>query len=182
MRTGRILRSSEIKINSILKKEKCAWQSSRLENCTSISDTWRTVKNWLGWKTGGPPTKLVIEGELKSKPKELADCMNNFFVNKVTNLRNTIPPCRQDPLHRVKEIMKNRTCSFKLESVHPDEIKEIINNMKNSKSCGLDNIDSFVFKLASDELTPSITPIVNLSITRNNCHSPTQPQLNSSWE
>ena len=88
--------------------------------------------------------------------------------NKVTNLRNTIPPCRQDPLDRVKEIMKNRTCSFKLESVHPDEIKEIINNMKNSKSCGLDNIDSFVLKLASDELTPSITHIVNLSITRNN--------------
>ena len=118
------------------------------------------MKNWLGWKTGGPPTKLVIEGELKSKPKELADCMNNFFVNKVTNLRNTIPPCSQDPLDRVKEIMKNRTCSFKLESVHSDEIKEIINNMKYSESCGL--------KLVSDELTPSITHIVNLSITRNN--------------
>ena len=155
------------RINSILKNEKCAWQSSRLENCTSTSDTWRTVKNWLGWKTGGPPTKLVIEGELKSKPKELADCMNNFVVNKVTNLRNTIPPCRQDPLDRVKEIMKSRTCSFKLESVHPDEIKEIINDMKNSKSCGLDNIDSFVLNLASDELTPSIAHIVNLSITRN---------------
>ena len=59
-------------VNSKLKKEKSLWQSSRLESCTSTSDTWRTIKNWLGWKTGGPPTQLVINGELKNKPSDLA--------------------------------------------------------------------------------------------------------------
>ena len=63
--------------------------------------------------------------------------------------------------------MKNRTCSFKLKSVHPEEIGKIINNLKSSKTCGLDNIDSYVLKLAAEELTPSITHIVNLSITKN---------------
>ena len=36
--------------------------------------------------------------------------------------------------------------------------------MKSSKSCGIDFIDSYILKLATDELTPGITHIVNLSI------------------
>ena len=152
------------KVNGILKKEKVNWESERLENCSSTSDTWRMVKNWLGWNKGGPPSQLVINGELKSKPKELANCMNDFFVRKVTDLRSKIPACRHNPLDRVKELMKGRKCRFKLHSVHPKAVSEIIKNLKNSKSCGLDNIDSYILKLACEELTPGITHIINLSI------------------
>ena len=135
--------------------------------CSSTSDTWRTVKNWLGWKSGGPPTQLVINGELKSKPRDLSKCMNEFFVNKVRNLRENIPACLKNPLERVQGLMSGRNCSFKLKAVHPDEVLKIITNLKNSKTCGLDNIDSFVIKLAAHELTPAITHIVNLSISQS---------------
>ena len=60
--------------------------------------------------------------------------------------------------------MEKRTCKFELKTVHPDVISEVLKNMKSSKSCGIDFIDSFVLKLACDELTPGITHIVNLSI------------------
>jgi hypothetical protein len=152
------------KMNSVLKKEKRNWQARRLENCTTSSDTWRTVKDWLGWTTGGPPTQLVVNGELKTKPKELSKCMNNFFVNKVNGLRSNIPACRTNPLDRVSKLMEGRTCSFSLKAAHPDEVSKVIKNMKSSKSCGLDNIDSYILKLACDELTPAITHIINLSI------------------
>ena len=92
--------------------------------------------------------------------------MNSFFVNKVNDLRRKIPPCRKNPLDRVSQIMKDRTCTFSIKSVHPEVISKIIKGMKSSKSCGLDNIDSFILKLACDELTPGITHIVNLSIGR----------------
>jgi hypothetical protein len=101
---------------------------------------------------------------LKSKPSEIADCMNNFFVNKVNDLRARIPPCRNSPLDRVRKLMEKRTCKFELQTVHPDVISEVIKNMKSSKSCGIDFIDSYILKLATDELTPGITHIVNLSI------------------
>ena len=153
------------RVNSILRKEKSSWQSKRLESCTSTSDTWRTVKNWLGWTTGGPPSKLVIDGELKTKPKVLADGMNSFFVNKVKDLRAKIPACRKNPFERLKKLMQKRTCHFQLQSVHPDVISKIIKSMKSSRSCGSDNIDSYIIKLACEELTPGITHIVNLSIS-----------------
>ena len=41
---------------------------------------------------------------------------------------------------------------------------EIISKLKNSKSCGTDNVDSYIIKLAKNEITPAITHIINLSI------------------
>ena len=39
-----------------------------------------------------------------------------------------------------------------------------LNNLKNSKSCGLDNIDTYIIKLIKHEILPALTHIVNLSI------------------
>ena len=38
---------------------------------------------------------------------------------------------------------------------------------KNSKSCGLDNIDTYILKLIVDDVLPAITHIVNLSIQQS---------------
>ena len=69
-------------------------------------------------------------------------------------MRKNLPTNVQDPLVLTRRMMKNRKCNFSLQSVHPDAIKKIISNLKPSKSCGLDNIDTYVIKLAADELIP----------------------------
>ena len=93
--------------------------------------------------------------------------MNNFFTNKVSTLRANLPPSHLNPLDLVRDLMKKRTCSFSLQPVHPDDIEKIISGLKSTNSCGLDNIDSYVIKLARKELVPAITHIVNLSISQN---------------
>lgn len=105
-------------------------------------------------------------GNIFSKPKELATMMNTFFVNKVRLLRKNLPQVAGDPLHLVRELMKHRTCSFSFKGVHPDQISKIISNLKTSKSCGTDDIDTYIVKLAQAELVPFITHVVNLSITQ----------------
>ena len=62
--------------------------------------------------------------------------------------------------------MENKNCTFNLEAVHPDTVLKIITSLKNTKSCGTDNIDSYVIKLAKHELLPAITHIINLSISK----------------
>ena len=37
-------------------------------------------------------------------------------------------------------------------------------SLENSKACGLDNIDTYIIKLAVDDILPAVTHIVNLSI------------------
>ena len=155
------------RINNILKTEKRTWQTEKLKEASGdINKTWSKVKSWLGWSSGGPPTQLFENGLLLNKPSSLAKCMNEFFINKVRNLRENLPPSPFNPLELLKKLMKNRTCSFSLQPVHPDEILKIIKQLKSTKSCGLDNIDSFVIKLAKEELIPAITHIVNFSISQ----------------
>ena len=65
---------------------------------------------------------------------------------------------------KLKSIMKGRTCSFSLSSVHPDTVEQILSNLKNSRACGLDGIDTMSLKLAGQHIIPPITHIINLSI------------------
>ena len=61
--------------------------------------------------------------------------------------------------------MSSRTCHFQLQAVHPDKVLKIVKDLKNSKSTGLDDIDTWTLKLVIQEFLPALTHIVNLSIT-----------------
>ena len=101
---------------------------------------------------------------MSNKPSEIADCQNDFFVNKVANILRNLPQQVSDPLDKLRFIMRNRTCSFKLKAVHPETVEKILSNLKNSKSCGLDTIDTYCLKLAGQHIIPALTHIINLSI------------------
>lgn len=119
------------------------------------TNLWNNIKGWLNWKTAGPPSQLFSDGVLINTPEGLASTMNRFFINKVDRLMQSIPDSNLDPLQLLRESMSQRSCSFNLWPVHPDEVLEIIKQLKNSKSSGLDEVD----------ILPAITHIVNLSIS-----------------
>ena len=50
--------------------------------------------------------------------------------------------------------------------MHPDEILKIISELSNSAAFGLDNIDTYIIKLIRHEITPVLTYIINLSLTK----------------
>ena len=93
--------------------------------------------------------------------------MNQFFVEKIDNLINKIPASNKDPVDGMKSSCNFINTEFKLRFVHPDEVSKIINSMRSGRSCGLDNIDTFIIKLAQYELLPVITHIINLSIKQS---------------
>ena len=89
--------------------------------------------------------------------------MNNFFVDKITAIRQGLPAPTDYPLSTLQNMMKDRTEVFSLSCVHPDA-RKIILGLKNSKSCGVDNINTYIIKLMVDDILPAVTHIVNLSI------------------
>ena len=98
--------------------------------------------------------------------------MNKFFINKVLQLRENIPATLSDPLSKLKEVLRNRKCVFSFRAVPPSEVSEIVAGLKNSKSTGMDYIDTWIVKLVATEILPAITHIVNLSITEAAFPSP----------
>ena len=154
------------KATSQQRKDKRTWETAQLDHLGNTSaGLWRNLKGWLGWKNTGPPTKLFYQGRLVTSPQGLADTMNSFFIEKVKKLRDNLPPCTSDPLAHLKLAMASRTSTFSLRPVHPDTVVDVVKNLKNSKSTGLDNIDVRTLKIIVEDIAPALTHVINLSIT-----------------
>ena len=52
-----------------------------------------------------------------------------------------------------------------ISSVSPDKIHKVIKELKNSKICSLDNLNTFIIKLIRPHIVPAVTHVVNLSIS-----------------
>ena len=89
--------------------------------------------------------------------------MNKFFVDKVDSIRANLPNPPGNPPDSVRKLMRNRHCTFVLGPVHPDDVSKLIDNLKPTKSCALDDIDANIIKLANDDLIAPVTHVINLS-------------------
>ena len=153
------------KVTRSLSYDKTKWQKKKLQSCNQDPEKlWKNVLGWLNWSSSGSPSKLYHSGQMITSPPKLAKIMNNYFVNKIDTICQGLPRQSDDPLRTLKNILRNRTSEFSLTCVHPEEVKKIILNLKNSKSCGVDTIDTYTIKLMVDEILPAVTHIVNLSI------------------
>jgi hypothetical protein len=149
-----------------MRLEKKNWETSKLSSTDHDCGTlWKNVKSFLGWNNSGPPSQLFHNGQFHNSPARLASTMNNFFLDKVAQLRQRIPRVDTDPLAKLRETLSDRECTFKFKPVKPDDVLKIISGLKNSKSSGVDYIDTGTIKLVAEEILPAITHIINLSIS-----------------
>ena len=154
------------KINNKLKYEESRWQKLRLSGCRDNSaKTWKYVKGILNWHSSGSPNQLFFKGSLRTKPQEVAESQNQYFLEKIEKIRVNLPPPTSDPLFKLKQIMQSRQCTFSLQPVHPDQVLDIISGLSNSNAFGLDQIDTSTIKLVKSEILPAVTHILNLSIS-----------------
>ena len=154
------------RVNNRQKFEETKWQKIRLEECGENSGkVWKNVKGILNWTSSGSPSQLFYRGTLKTKAQDIADAQNDYFINKIQNIRENLLPPLSDPLAKLTSLMANRQCSFSLNTVHPDQVNKIISSLNNSSAFGLDQIDTSIIKLVKAEILPSVTHIINLSIT-----------------
>ena len=56
------------------------------------------MKGILDWKTSGSPNQLFYQGRLISKPQELANAQNEYFIEKISLLRTNLPDIVSNPL------------------------------------------------------------------------------------
>ena len=151
-----------------MRQERTAWEKRKLSSSMNDpSRLWKNIKSWLAWSNSGPPTRLFHNGRLISSPSGIAGEMNSFFLGKVSRLRANIPASQEDPFLKLREAMLHRQCSFSLSAVEPSEVLKIIKSLKNSKSTGMDNIDTYIVKLIADEIVEPLTYLINLSIQKS---------------
>ena len=101
------------------KADKAAWEKKKLDDkVNSSTDIWKCVKGWLGWGSGGTPTKLYSGGELVTSPTGLSSTMNKFFLSKIKN--------QSLKVIKMREAMD---CGFRVSNVTEEEVLKIIQGL-----------------------------------------------------
>ena len=124
---------------------------------------WKSAKAFMGWKSTGIPTQLKVGNELVTSAKKIAKHMNEFFLNKVETIRAGIASVRFN-MSKVHDIMSNKTCHLQLKHVSLDKVSKTLKSLSNSRSTGIDELESFSVKLAADLIAQPVHHIVTLSI------------------
>ena len=131
---------------------------------------WRNIRAYIGWGgSGGAPTGLTdAAGQLVTSPAAMADMQNKYYITKVEKIRAQLPR-RGDPTAQLRRSMearpRPRPAGLALACATPQQVDKIIRNLKNSKACGLDDLDTYILKLARPFIVPAVTHICNLSLT-----------------
>ena len=147
-----------------LRTDRKIWEREKLSSSNSPAEVWRTSKEIVGWNSSSPPTQLYVNGKHITSPKAIASEMNKFYISKQKKIVAEIPGSNTDPLAKLRMKMEGKKGSFAFRKVEEEEVKKLINSVKNSTSSGVDWIDNRCLKIAVNELTPAITRIINLSV------------------
>ena len=143
------------------------------KNVDDAGSMWASVKGFMNWKSTGTPNQIEKDNKLYTKSWDVANIMNEFFINKISRLRtnflNTAPN-----MDFCKKAMGDKKCKLQLQFVTQEKVLKILKKIKSNKSTGIDGLDGYSVKLAAEHIAPVLHHIITLSIMQ--CKFP------SSWK
>ena len=155
------------KVNNKKGNDEVHFKSSKIsEDLNCPESLWKTAKSFMGWKTVGTPSQLEVNGQLETKASRIAHIMNQFFVDKVRAIRDSL---RDVPANLLQclNTMRGKSCSAELSHVSLEKVRKLLKNLKNSRSTAIDGLDNFVVKLSADHIAKPLHHIITLSLMQN---------------
>ena len=152
------------KINNAKRNDEAKYKKNIVDqNLDNISSLWGTVKTFMDWKSSGSPSQISKDNFLYTKAKQVADIMNEFFVEKIQKLKIKFSGTPPNYNHCYRAMI-GKNCKLTMNYVSMRKVKKILKNLRSSKSVGLDELDSYSLKVAADIIAPSVHHIVTLSV------------------
>ena len=132
------------KLNHLLRIAERQHYTTFIENNKqNLSKLWQVINNVIGKKKQNMVSaRFKNNGIFLSDKKDIATNFNKFFINVGPNLDKLIPISNQDPSSYLKG---NYPCSLFFQPIVDDDVRVIINSLRNS-SPGWDEIDPKVVK------------------------------------
>ena len=152
-------------LNNLLRASKRSHITSEIEsNKFNMKDTWRTLNTLLGRnkRTKIPDFFKDKDDNKITDSNDIANNFNNFFTNIGSKLADKISDPDDDYSSPLKSV--NQKNSMFLKPTTPEEILDITNKLKQSNSCGFDNISSRLLKAIIDDIAPILSHIFNRSL------------------
>ena len=161
-------------VSTKLKTAEAEYYKSKFEEESMNSkDLWGKAYQVLGKYRSEFPSQMLFGNKLLSKPIEIADAMNTFFVEKIAKLKEE-PRNQDDPLRELKTFISKRkppTEGFVFKELDDKEVKKLIKRLKGKKSSGLDWICGYSLKIAAELLLPQLKVLINLTFRNGKYYS-----------
>ena len=167
-----IYRTKRNLVTSLQRKDRSSYFKSlftKMDETNNSKMLFSTTKQLLGHVPTSPPTGFLVDGSLIRKQKDMANLLADFYLNKVSLVKASLPGVGFDPLFVLKRAM-NRwkplggVPKFKMKETNASEVLEMIKSLKQSHAYGRDAIDAATMKLGAEPLAPIIAHVINLSI------------------
>ena len=151
-------------IVTLLRRSKENYYSSYfLQNQSDVKKTWDGIRNLINVskKKTQIPTKIIYKNEEKVSDIDMAESLNDFFVNIGSSVEAKIPKSKTCYTSYLKQ---SNNKSIFLTPCSVMELTTIIRNMKTSKSCGPNSISTSLLIEFSDLLVHPLSSIINMSL------------------
>ena len=137
----------------------------------STASLWKNANDFLNSSKksfSNTPHMIIQNGQTFTKPRDIANAINDTFLKKVKDLRdkvNGVPDV--DPKERLRKFLNKRDAEipiFSLKKISKDTLRKILKKRKGNRSSGIDYIDGYSLKLAAPLIEDILLHLVNLTI------------------
>ena len=146
------------KIFKGIAKKKSAYIKKKF---TQPIDKWKFVKSINANQASTSPSYINLNGYIFQSPKMISNMMNDFYINKIKDIRDGFSTPSVDPIRILENVSTRNRNIFKLPFITPDETEKIIMGQKNSSSTGYDSISNKILRKIGPEMAPILAHLIN---------------------
>jgi hypothetical protein len=115
---------------------------------------WKIINTLTGMQNKRTVDKIELDnGDIITDPMQVANAVNEYFVHSQSN--RVVSDSQLNLAHNVR--------SFFITPTSANEVIEVIKSLKNKKSSGFDQINVSLIKSISEEISPILAQLFNLS-------------------
>ncbi|MES9882533.1 MAG: reverse transcriptase family protein [Sedimenticola sp.] len=153
----------------IQNSKKDSYKSKIEEGKDDPRSIWKIFKEFGASKNDGNSENILgIKNEnntVCTDKVEVANIFNDYFVNVASKLKEPVSYSDSEELKTFINSSIPSNASFTIPEINEEFVYKFLSHLDVSKATGLDFIGPRLLKIASASITPSITYIINTSIT-----------------
>jgi len=150
------------KLNKLKSQSKALYYRKHFDLCkNNMKSTWKLIGTIIHCKTKGQsdPTKIIVNNQIYTTNSDIANQLNQYFVNVGPTIASSIRNNDDDPL---KYIKSSPSSSFVLSEVTEAQVCNLFSKLNDSKTSL--QIPNKLIRIVSEDLSKPFTFIYNESI------------------
>ena len=154
------------KVNNLLRKAKKHYFCLKFGNSKNdIKGTWKTINTLLNKSKPKLPTYIMKDGKMVENDQSIADEFNSYFISSCSGFDANNRLAQVNTISHTNYLHFPTSSSIFFKPISQNELIEVCKSLRNTKSCGYDNIGCNVLKQIIHAIVKPLVYIFNISLS-----------------